>query len=156
MTDIEPSTAPTVTDSPSDWVAEHTRRYLATGGTDGHEWHGVPTLLLTTIGRTSGIGRRTALIYGEDPTVPGRVVLVASKGGAPEHPNWYLNLAANPAVEVQVKEHVFAGTATTAQGADRARLWELMAAIWPDYRDYATRTDREIPVVVVHRRARGG
>ncbi len=153
MSDSEPSAAITVTDSPSDWVAERTRRYLASGGADGHEWRGAPTLLLTTIGRTSGIGRRTALIYGEDPTVPGRFVVVASKGGAPEHPNWYLNLAANPVVEVQVKDHVFAGTATTARGADRERLWELMVAIYPDYRDYATRTDREIPVVVIVARA---
>jgi deazaflavin-dependent oxidoreductase (nitroreductase family) len=141
-----------VTDSPRDWVADHTRRYLASGGADGHDWEGVPTLLLTTIGRTSGIGRRTALIYGVDDSAPGRWVVVASKGGAPAHPDWYLNLAANPAVEVQLKDQVFAATASTVQGADRDRLWELMAGIWPDYRNYALKTDREIPVVVIERR----
>jgi len=152
MSDLQSGSTP-VTDSPSDWVAEHTKRYLASGGADGHDWRGVPTLLLVTIGRTSGIGRRTALIYGVDDSVPGRYVVVASKGGAPEHPDWYLNLVANPAVELQVKDDVFAGTASVAQGAERQRLWGLMAAIWPDYNTYATKTDREIPVVIIDRRA---
>jgi deazaflavin-dependent oxidoreductase (nitroreductase family) len=86
-------------DSPVDWVAQHTRQYVATNGAQGHLWNGVPTLLLTTIGRRSGRPRRTALIYGRDGD---RYVVVASKGGAPEHPLWYLNLRAQPEVEVQV------------------------------------------------------
>src|SRR5919202_4481857 len=89
-----------VTDSPVPWVAEHMRRYLESGGEDGHEWRpGVPTLLLTTTGRKSGVKRRTALIYGRDTA---DYVVVASKGGAPGHPAWYLNLQADPEVEVQV------------------------------------------------------
>jgi deazaflavin-dependent oxidoreductase (nitroreductase family) len=136
-----------VTDSPTPWVAEHVRRYLDSGGQDGHEWRpGVPTLLLTTTGRRSGLRRRTALIYGRDA---GDYVVVASKGGAPEHPAWFTNLAADPKVEVQVAESTFPAVARVASGPERARLWEAMAEIWPDYRSYATRTDREIPVVVL-------
>ena len=136
-----------VTDSPVSWVAEHTQRYLESGGEDGHEWRpGVPTLLLTTTGRKSGVQRRTALIYGRDTA---DYVVVASKGGAPEHPAWYLNLQANPDVEIQVLDKVVPATAHTAQGAERERLWALMREVWPAYDEYQTRTDREIPVVVL-------
>ena len=140
-----------VTDSPVPWVAEHTRRYLETGGDDGHEWRpGVPTLLLTTTGRKSGVKRRTALIYGRDTA---DFVVVASKGGSPGHPAWYLNLEANPDVELQVFDRVVPATARTASGAERRRLWALMRKIWPAYDQYQARTDREIPVVVLTPRA---
>jgi deazaflavin-dependent oxidoreductase (nitroreductase family) len=136
-----------VTDSPVESVAEHTQRYLDTGGEDGHEWRpGVPTLLLTTTGRRSGAKRRTALIYGRDNT---DYVVVASKGGAPEHPAWYLNLEANPQVELQVFDTVLPAVARTAIGEERERLWALMRQTWPAYDEYQTRTDREIPVVVL-------
>ena len=136
-----------VTDSPVAWVADHTRRYLETGGQDGHEWRpGVPTLLLTTIGRRTGAQRRTALIYGRDNA---DYVVVASKGGSPEHPAWYRNLRANPQVEIQVFDKVVAATARTADGAERERLWALMREIWPAYDQYQTRTDRQIPVIVL-------
>jgi deazaflavin-dependent oxidoreductase (nitroreductase family) len=81
------------------WQAEHARRYIETGGADGHIWNGATTLLLTTKGRRSGEERTTPLIYGKDGD---RYVVVASKGGAPENPDWYRNLSVNPAVEVQV------------------------------------------------------
>ena len=136
-----------VTDSPVSWVAEHTRRYVESGGEDGHEWRpGVPTLLLTTTGRKSGVQRRTALIYGRDTE---DYVVVASKGGASEHPAWYLNLQAQPEVELQVFDAVVPATARTVQGAERERLWALMREIWPAYDEYQTKTDREIPVVVL-------
>ena len=136
-----------VTDSPVDWVADHTRRYLETGGEEGHEWRpGVPTLLLTTTGRKSGVKRRTALIYGRDNA---DYVIVASKGGTPEHPAWYLNLEADPEVEIQVLDTVLPATARTVTGEDRERLWALMRQIWPAYDEYQTKTDREIPVVVL-------
>jgi deazaflavin-dependent oxidoreductase (nitroreductase family) len=142
-----PDTTPEVTDSPVGWVAEHTRRYVESGGEDGHEWRpGVPTLLLTTTGRRSGMKRRTALIYGRDNT---DYVLVASNGGTPDHPAWYLNLEADPEVEVQVLDATLPATARTVTGEERERLWALMRQIWPSYDDYQTRTDREIPVVVV-------
>ena len=136
-----------VTDSPVEWVADHTRRYLESGGEDGHEWRpGVPTLLLTTTGRKSGVKRRTALIYGRDNA---DYVVVASKGGTPEHPAWYLNLEADPEVEIQVLDTVLPATARTVTGEDRERLWALMRQIWPAYDEYQTKTDRQIPVVVL-------
>ena len=93
-----------VTDSPVEWVAEHTRRYVESGGEDGHEWRpGVPTLLLTTTGRKSGAKRRTALIYGRDNA---DYVVVASNGGTQGHPAWFLNLQDDPAVEIQVFDTV--------------------------------------------------
>src|ERR1044072_5190775 len=110
-----------VTDSPVSWVAEHTRRYLESGGEDGHEWRpGVPTLLLTTTGRKSGVQRRTALIYGRDTADH---VVVAPKGAAPEQPAWSLNLGAAPEVEIQVLDKVVPATARTVHGAERERLW---------------------------------
>jgi deazaflavin-dependent oxidoreductase (nitroreductase family) len=136
-----------VTDSPVSHVATHTRRYLATGGREGHEWRpGVPTLLLTTTGRRTGVKRRTALIYGRDNA---DYVVVASQGGAPRHPAWYLNLEADPNVEIQVFDKVVAATAHPATGAERERLWALMREIWPAYDEYQKRTDRQIPVVVI-------
>ncbi|HUR72702.1 MAG TPA: nitroreductase family deazaflavin-dependent oxidoreductase [Sporichthya sp.] len=135
-----------VKDSPTGWVKEHIERYVATGGEEGHEWRGVPTLLLTTTGRRTGQRRRTALIYGQDGE---DFVLVASQGGAPRHPAWYLNLTAHPDVEVQVGDKVFSATARTADPATRARLWPRMVEIWPDYAEYVKKTDREIPVVVL-------
>jgi deazaflavin-dependent oxidoreductase (nitroreductase family) len=135
-------------DNSTDWVADHLKRYIATNGEDGHEWHGTTTLALTTLGRRSGKPRRTMLIYGEDA---GRYVVVASKGGAPENPLWYENLAANPEVVVQVLADRFHARARTAEGEERARLWKLMAGIFPNYDEYQQKTSREIPVVVLER-----
>ena len=137
-----------VLDSAVGWVAEHTRRYVETNGEDGHLWRGVPTLLLTTRGRRSGKLRRTALIYGQDGD---RYLVVASKGGAARHPDWYLNLVADPNVRVQVGPDKFAARATTARPEEKARLWRVMTKIWPTYDEYQTRTRREIPVVVIER-----
>jgi deazaflavin-dependent oxidoreductase (nitroreductase family) len=137
-----------VTDSPTDWVAAHIHGYVESDGENGHEWQGVPTLLLTTRGRTSGKLRRTALIYGRDGD---SYLVVASKGGAPQHPSWYLNLVANPDVELQVGAEKFSARARTATPEDKPRLWSLMTAIWPDYDDYQKKTDREIPLVILDR-----
>jgi deazaflavin-dependent oxidoreductase (nitroreductase family) len=127
---------------------EHVDRYRATDGEEGHEWQGVHTLLLTTTGRKSGQERTTPLIYGEDD---GRYVVVASKGGDPAHPAWYLNLRADPGAAVQVAADKFQARAHTATGDERDRLWALMAGIWPAYDDYRQKTDRVIPVVVLER-----
>jgi deazaflavin-dependent oxidoreductase (nitroreductase family) len=135
-----------VKDSPVGWVGDHIRSYVKSGGQEGHEWMGVPTLLLTTTGRKSGSKRRTALIYGRDGD---DYVVVASKGGAPNHPAWYLNLDANPDVEVQVFDDTFHAKAHTAGGTERERLWVVMKQIWPAYEDYQTKTSRQIPVVVL-------
>jgi deazaflavin-dependent oxidoreductase (nitroreductase family) len=127
---------------------EHVRRYLETGGAVGHEWNGVHTLVLTTTGRKSGEKRRSAMIYGQDG---GDYVVIASQGGMPTHPNWYLNLVADPEVEVQVAGERFRARARTAEGDERERLWSLMTGIWPNFDVYQTRTDRRIPVVVLER-----
>ncbi|MEV4199490.1 nitroreductase family deazaflavin-dependent oxidoreductase [Micromonospora globbae] len=138
-----------VLDSPASWVAEHIHRYVATDGAEGHEWRpGVFTLLLTTRGRRSGALRRTALIYGRDGD---DYLVVASQGGAPRHPAWYLNLLADPRAEVQVGAGRFTARARTATPEEKPRMWETMAKIWPAYDDYQARTDREIPVVVLER-----
>ncbi|MDI5981081.1 nitroreductase family deazaflavin-dependent oxidoreductase [Amycolatopsis magusensis] len=137
------------TDSPTKWVAQHVQRYVETGGEQGGVFHGVPALLLTTRGRKSGRLRRTALYYGEDD---GRYVVVASNGGAAKHPAWYLNLTAEPEVTVQVGADEFTALAQSAEGAEWDRLWEMMADIFPTYRSYRTKTDREIPLVVLTRK----
>lgn len=137
----------TPVDPTDGWVADHIRQYVQSGGTEGHEWQpGVPTLLLTTRGKKTGKARRTALIYGRDGE---DYVVVASYGGAPAHPDWYLNLDADSEVVIQVGDDVMPARARTAAPADRDRLWAAMTAIWPDYDGYAKKTSREIPLVVI-------
>jgi deazaflavin-dependent oxidoreductase (nitroreductase family) len=128
---------------------EHVERYRATDGEEGYVWkRGTTILLLTTTGRKSGERRVQPLIYRE---IDGKPVIVASKGGAPDHPAWYLNLRDEPGVEVQIKGDVFPARARDAEGDERARLWDRMVEVWPDYSSYQARTDREIPVVVLER-----
>jgi deazaflavin-dependent oxidoreductase (nitroreductase family) len=121
-------------------------RYGVGGGR--RTWEGVTTLLLTTTGRRSGEQRTTPLIYGRDGD---RYLVVASRGGAPEHPGWYQNLAAHPDIQVQVMADRFKARARTATPAERPALWKTMAAIWPAYDEYQARTAREIPVVIIER-----
>ena len=131
---------------------EHVRQYRETDGEVGYEWNGVPCLVLTTRGRRSGEQRSSALICAAIPGNDGdNYVIIGSQGGMPTHPNWYHNLVADPNVEVQVRGDRFRATARTAEGDERARLWQLMAAAWPNYDQYAQRTDRVIPVVVLER-----
>lgn len=126
---------------------EHVAKYRETDGEVGHEWRpDVFTLLLTTTGRTSGRAYTTPLIYGRDGD---DYVVVASKGGADRHPDWYLNLAADPEVEIQVADQVMAAKASDAAGDRRTRLWETMAEIWPSFDTYAQKADRDIPVVIL-------
>ena len=124
------------------------RRYLESGGRDGHIWEGVTTLLLTTTGRRSGQPRTTPLIYGRAGE---RYLVVASRGGAPEHPGWYQNLVAQPVVQVQVMADRFSARARTATAAEKPALWKTMTSIWPPYDEYQARTGREIPVVILER-----
>jgi deazaflavin-dependent oxidoreductase (nitroreductase family) len=141
-----------VFDSPVGWVAQHIRGYVESEGENGHHWRGVNTLLLTTRGRKSGKLRRTALIYGREGD---DYVVVASKGGAQKHPEWYLNLTANPDVEVQVGGAKFSARARTVTFEEKPGLWRLMTSDWPDYDNYQKRTTREIPVVVLEPLAEG-
>jgi deazaflavin-dependent oxidoreductase (nitroreductase family) len=137
-----------VFDSPTEWVAQHIRTYVESEGRRGHRWSGVNTLLLTTRGRKTGKLRRTALIYGRDGD---RYLVVGSKGGAQKHPMWYLNLVANPEVEVQVEAEKFRARAGAASTEEKPRLWAIMAAIWPEYDRYQAKTTRDIPVVILER-----
>ena len=127
---------------------EHVKRYVETDGAEGHDWQGVSALILTTTGRRSGESRSTPLIYGEHGQ---DYVVVASKGGAPEHPAWYLNLVEQPEVTVQVRGDRFAARARIATPEEKPELWRLMAGIWPPYDDYQRNTNREIQVVVLER-----
>lgn len=137
-----------------DWIRDHVRRYLASNGADGHMWDSserggpgpVPTLLLTTTGRKSRRKRLLPLIYGKTPS---GYAVVASKGGAPAHPAWYLNLVDHPEVDVQVGAAKFRARARTASGGERAALWKQLAGIFAPYESYQHRTEREIPVVVL-------
>ncbi|HTV79601.1 MAG TPA: nitroreductase family deazaflavin-dependent oxidoreductase [Steroidobacteraceae bacterium] len=139
------------------WIQDHLDRYIATDGADGYMWDAsrgggkgmVPTLLLTTTGRKSGHALTLPLIFGRSGP---DYVVVASKGGAPAHPSWYLNLEANPEVRVQVKGDKFAARAHTADAAERAALWPRMVEIYGPYADYQKKTQREIPVVVLTRK----
>jgi len=136
-----------IVDSPTEWVNKHIKSYVETDGAGGEDFReGVPILLLTVKGRKSGVLRRTALIYGQDGD---NYVVVASKGGDPKHPEWYLNLSADPEVQVQVLAEKFTARARTAEGDERARLWSKLAQIWPDYDEYVKKTDRQIPIVVL-------
>jgi deazaflavin-dependent oxidoreductase (nitroreductase family) len=128
---------------------EHVRRYRETNGEVGHVWReGSTILLLTTKGRKTGEPRTTPLIYAQEGD---RYVIVASKGGAPEHPGWYRNIEKEPSVELQVLGEVFPAYARTAEGEERERLWRRANEVWRHYDEYATKTDREIPVVVLER-----
>lgn len=125
---------------------EHVRRYQETDGEVGYIWNGVPTLLLTVTGRRTGKRHTTPLIFGRDGD---DYLVIASMGGAPRHPSWYLNLQANPEAEIQVKGERFPLVARTASDDEKPRLWQLMVEQWPNYDVYQTRTDRAIPVVIL-------
>jgi deazaflavin-dependent oxidoreductase (nitroreductase family) len=125
---------------------EHVQRYQQTDGEVGYLWNGVPTLLLTTTGRTSGEPRTTPLIFGRDGD---DYLVVASMGGAPQHPNWYRNLLADPSAQIQVRGEHLDVSAQTADDAAKPRLWGIVTEVWPNYDVYQSRTDRVIPVVVL-------
>ena len=138
------------------WMSDHVDRYLKSGGKDGHMYTikppgmdkqiTVPALLLVTKGRKSGEKYLFPLFYGE----AGKgYFIVASKGGAPDHPGWYKNILANPEVEVQVGTKTVKARARTVSGAERQKLWDDAIVWWPPYVDYQKKTQREIPVVVL-------
>jgi deazaflavin-dependent oxidoreductase (nitroreductase family) len=135
-----------VFDSPRGWVHSHIQEYVESDGKKGHRWRGMPTLLLTTRGRKSGKLRRTALIYGRDGD---RYLVVASNGGASNHPLWYLNLSEDPNVELQVGADQFAARARPATPKEKPRLWKIMSKIFPQYDKYQAKADRDIPVVII-------
>jgi deazaflavin-dependent oxidoreductase (nitroreductase family) len=127
---------------------EHVKRYRETDGEVGHDWQNTTVLILTSTGRKSGEERSTPLIYqeyGDD------YLIVASKGGSDQPPAWYLNLLADPEVEVQIRGDRFHARARVADAQEKPDMWKTMAATWPAYDDYQHQTTREIPVVVLQR-----
>jgi deazaflavin-dependent oxidoreductase (nitroreductase family) len=134
--------------SPTGWVAEQARIYEESGGTEGTGMRGVPCLLLDYKGRKSGQWRRTVLIYGRDGD---DYLIVASYGGSDRHPEWYLNLQANPDVRLRVETERFTARAETLSPQDKARVWDSLVELFPQYADYQKKTSRDIPVVRLRR-----
>jgi len=138
------------------WMKDHVDRYLKSGGTDGHMYTinppdkaplTVPSLLLITTGRKSGQKFLFPLFYGK---AGNSYFVIASKGGAPEHPGWFRNIQADPAVEIQVGTAKMKARARVATGAERAKLWAEAVGFFPPYADYQLKSGgREIPVVVL-------
>lgn len=135
------------------WQQRHVALYLKTDGAEGHlvdfgrpGMTEVPCLLLQTTGRKSHAAQTTPLIYGKDGS---GFVIIASKGGAPDHPAWFLNLRDDAEVRFQVANKKYRGVARIAASPDRERLYAMMTGIFPPYRDYQEKTTREIPVVVL-------
>ncbi|RLC57735.1 MAG: nitroreductase family deazaflavin-dependent oxidoreductase [Chloroflexi bacterium] len=137
-----------------DWIKDHAALYIKSEGKEGHMWDSsiaggpgpIASLLLATTGRRSGDSRTVPLIYGE---ADGNYIVIASRGGSKDHPDWYKNLTANPDVSVRVATDVFDAVARTAEGDEREALWQKMSEIFPPYNSYQSRTDRQIPVVVL-------
>ncbi|SHM99309.1 deazaflavin-dependent oxidoreductase, nitroreductase family [Cryptosporangium aurantiacum] len=132
--------------STSDWARKQAETFEASNGAEANELRGVPIILVTSVGAKSGKLRKTPLMRVEHE---GQYAVVASKGGAPEHPVWYYNLVKNPHVELQdgaVRKDYEAREAT---GEERAVWWERSVAVWPDYAEYQKKTDRQIPVFVL-------
>jgi F420H(2)-dependent quinone reductase len=140
--------SPETSYEPSPWtpVADQVALYEATDGKEGGTLEGKPVVILSTRGRKTGALRKSPLMRVEHD---GRYVVVASMGGAPQHPVWYLNLEADPRVTLQDGAHVMELRAHTADEAERAEWWPRAAAAWPAYDDYQTKTDRQIPVVIL-------
>ena len=140
------------------WAEAHVRRYKASNGKDGHIWNGLdgaagiegkfPTLLLTTTGRKTQQQYTTPLIYGRDLN---NYIVIASQGGRPTHPSWYLNLKKKPEVKLQVVANIFQAIAGDADGTEYDRLWRLMREINHPNDDYklAASATREIPLVIL-------
>ena len=125
---------------------EHVQAYIDTDGERGYEWRGTQCLLLTTTGRKTGQPRILPLIFAPDGD---RFVIVASKGGAPEHPAWYHNVKAHPQVTAQDGDTVVELTAREVSGTERKHWWELAVQAYPPYAEYQVKTERLIPVFVL-------
>lgn len=135
--------------SPHDFVRDHVEQYLATNGEEGAVFNGIPCTILTTIGRKSGSIRRAPIVRVHDGE---HYLAIASMGGQPKHPVWYLNLVANPEVTIQDRDLVLDCRARTVTGEERERLWAVAVDTYPDYADYQAKCEREIPVVVLEPR----
>ncbi len=136
------------------WIEDHTQSYLCSGGLEGHildmtmlGGHSfTPTLLLRHVGRKLGEVRYAPAIYG---CIGGKVIVIASRGGADFHPAWYLNIEAAGDLQFQIGSQAFHGTWREAKGEERAEIWALMRQVYPPYDAYEAKTDRAIPVMVI-------
>ncbi|CAM8656252.1 hi_GC_TIGR00026, deazaflavin-dependent oxidoreductase, nitroreductase family [Acidimicrobiia bacterium] len=136
---------------PSPWepIADHVERYIATNGEDGFIWEGGEVIILTTTGAKSGKERRTPLIRVTDGE---RYFVVASMGGAPQNPQWFHNMVANPEVTIQDRAEVMQLTARVASPEEKAKFWPIAVAAWPDYDKYQESTERDIPLMICESR----
>jgi deazaflavin-dependent oxidoreductase (nitroreductase family) len=132
--------------STSDWARENAELYMASGGTEGTDLKGKPVVLLTTIGAKTGKLRKTPLMRVEHN---GEYAVVASLGGAPQHPVWYYNITKYPRVELQDGTESADYEAREVFGDEKATWWRRAVEVWPDYADYQQKTDREIPLFVL-------
>ena len=132
--------------SSAKWVRDQVQEIESSGGERGTVLRGVPVIVITSVGSESGKLRKNPVMRVEHD---GRYAAVASKGGAPEHPAWYRNLVDHPLVEVQDATHQGDFTARELSGSERDEWWERAVAVWPDYAEYQTKTDRQIPVFVL-------
>jgi F420H(2)-dependent quinone reductase len=132
--------------SPEPWVREQVDEYESSNGSKGTLMMGRPVIILTTLGAKSGKIRKTPLMRVEHD---GKYAVVASKGGAPENPVWYYNIVSDPHVELQDGSTKKDYTARVVDGDEKAEWWERAVACWPDYANYQTKTDRDIPVFVL-------
>lgn len=149
MSDDQPKTAEGTGTDITLIGPEHVKAYQETNGEVGYIWNGVPILLFTSIGAKSGLPRTNAIIFTQ---VGDKYVIMASMGGSPKHPAWYHNIRKNPEIDVQIKGEKFRATTRTAQSPEREELWAEAIRDWPNYDVYQSRTDRQIPVVVIERK----
>jgi deazaflavin-dependent oxidoreductase (nitroreductase family) len=132
--------------SPAKWVRDQVEEYESSGGSRGTTLRGVPIVVITSVGASSGKLRKNPVMRVEHDGV---YAAVASKGGAPQHPSWYRNLVEHPLVELQDGTSRGDFVARQVSGDERALWWERAVEVWPDYAEYQTKTDREIPVFVL-------
>ncbi|KTR94280.1 nitroreductase [Microbacterium testaceum] len=132
--------------STSEWARQQAETFEASGGQESAELRGVPIIVLTTVGAKTGGLRKTALMRVEHD---GKYAVVASKGGAPEHPAWFYNLVKNPRVALQDGDVKKEYDAHQAEGAEREAWWARAAAVWPDYDEYQKKTERRIELFVL-------
>ncbi|GAB3774221.1 deazaflavin-dependent oxidoreductase (nitroreductase family) [Nocardioides ginsengisegetis] len=134
--------------SKTEWVRDNVAEYEATDGEKGRFLRGFPVVVITSVGAKSGNLRKNPVMRVERD---GTYVAIASKGGAPEHPEWYFNFLANPEVDLQdgAEKHTY--KARIVEGDERADWWEYAVATWPTYGEYQQKTDREIPVFLLER-----
>ena len=134
--------------SPEGWVRDQVEKYESSGGTEGTTLRGVPVVVVTSVGAKSGKLRKNPVMRVEHE---GRYALVASKGGDPRHPSWYRNIVEHPTVDLQDGPDKASYRTRVLEGQEREEWWGRAVEVWPDYAEYQTKTDRQIPVFLAER-----